>query len=199
MRNLSDERLTEICRSAAELIERHGFTQHDRERTAGLTLDSALCEATHPLAANRDPGQHPPDCDEATERLMGWMLATGVTYLPYRVDAGNVVAAWNDERRRTADEVTALLRGFAAVLGDQLGTLIRECWSQSQRDVAQCRERHNRKGIDLICQRLLGLALAHMMTAGVRGPTHLTVVMHDVHDYARDVLGMDLDGLWRGL
>lgn len=114
MRTLTGERLAEIFREAARLIEARGFTQHDRERTTGLTLDTAVCEATHPLAGGGWYGDsHPVDCDEATERLMGWMLLAGVTHLPYRAHAGNITAAWSDERRRTADEVTRLLRSAA--------------------------------------------------------------------------------------
>jgi len=125
VRTLTGERLAEIFRSAADLIERYGFTQHDRERTSGLTLDSALCEVTHPLARenDRDLGKHPLDCDEATERLMGWMVLAGMTHLPCRVNPGNVVAAWSDERRRTSDEVTRLLRGAARVAEHQEDSL----------------------------------------------------------------------------
>lgn len=204
MRTLTSERAAEMLREAASLIETRGWTQHDRERINGLTLDSALCEVTHPLAGedSQSLGRHSLDCEEICDRLLGWMLLTGETHLPnHSRGAGNILAAWNDERGRTEAMAAEALRAAADALevqsGDPLADKIRECWKQSQRDIQHLRSRHARGGQRMIYDRMTGMALAWMLTQG-REPVHLTHVLHDVHEKSRDELGIDLDRICEG-
>jgi len=115
MTTLTTDSVARFFRDAARAIEMQGWTRHGHDGCEGLSLASALCQVIH-------PGDHraecPPDCEEAADRLLGWMLLTGVTHLPggRSVRAFNVLAAWNDNRRRDREQVVSLLLGAAATL-----------------------------------------------------------------------------------
>lgn len=115
---LTSEQTAEIFRKAARLIEYKGWTQHDREGLSGLTLDVALCEATHgdaPRCIAHD--EHTEECDEIYDRFLGYLLLTRQVHLPsWKTSAAEVLCHWNDEHlgvQRTKDEVIAALRAAA--------------------------------------------------------------------------------------
>lgn len=118
MHILTDKDAVKIFTQAAEAIKVRGWTQHDREGTAGLTLDVAICAVTHGIDNDEVSwGRHTDECGEASDRMLGFMLLTGTVWLPgWSISAPDILATWNDDRARTEEEVVGVLRRAADLL-----------------------------------------------------------------------------------
>jgi hypothetical protein len=116
--DLTHERAETIFREAAQEIGRKGWTQHDREGTTGLTIDVAICAVTHGIEDGQVSwGRHEWECEQASDRMLGYLLATGEMRLgSSRRDSGDIIASWNDERSRTREEVLWVLREAAEAM-----------------------------------------------------------------------------------
>lgn len=94
-----------ILLKAADLVRERGLAKGRQQDSEGrVCLHGAIC-----IAATGQPHTYADAACEAGDRVVGYLVDQGVTYL--RGCAG--AAGWNNKPERTADEVIAILETVA--------------------------------------------------------------------------------------